>query len=328
MRYPALIESAAALVLALSTLPPGAAAREPIAHPRFASGDLDGDGRQEVVVGGRVGPFRALTDPAATGRARIDVYSQEGRLLSPIAGNDRLHVVNDVATADLDADGRDEVLAVGTGLLSVFGLGGDGLSLLRQISLDAGWTHRIDAADLDGDGRPEIAIAGYRIGPDAGRGSTTISIHRWTGAGLDHWGQVEIPLHVGDFVLGDLDDSGGPDLVLETGAGDEGGEAALFRLFGNRFIEAWRGPVTEGAARSLHLSALPGSRIIAFGLPGGTVACFEVAGGALQPYLTERLNSPLSGLLLTRGSTGPSLVTARGPASGLAPRVVVEPFDR
>ena len=137
-----------------------------ISRPRFASGDVDGDGQAELIVGGRVGPFRAVTDPPTSGRARVEVYRREGRLFQPMGAGFELSQVADVASGDLDGDGRWEVVAVGGGRMVILGWQAGSLAIRHVESLGNEWSDRVAAGDVDGDGRHELAVTLYGIGDE------------------------------------------------------------------------------------------------------------------------------------------------------------------
>ena len=295
---------------------------EVISSPRFARGDVTGDGIAEVIAGGRVGPFRGVDAPPQAQRARIAVYRMAGSLLELLGEGPELHVVEDVAAGDLDGDGHDEVLAVGAGRLVVLGWAGNALHIRRIVNLEGLWTDRVVAGDLDGDGRTEVGVTVYDVDADADVGKTAVVFYDWEANGPVLNARFEVPLHVGDMCLADLDASGRLELVLEAGTGDEGGEARVYRAPGGTFREVWRGPVTENRLRATHLSAVPGRfGVLAAGSPGGQIQFYRLEGNRLTYQRTEDVRGGLTGLLLVQdGRRVDMLVGIR--SSGAAPPVL------
>ena len=126
-------------------------------HPfAIASGDLDGDGRQDLAVlasesggdsQGFVVPWLCGTDGA-------------WRALDPMPTGGRPHRI---ATSDLDGDGKAEILVTAQGSHHVevwLARAGDPVQFLRAPDIGAG-TGPLDliAVDLDGDGKDEIVVA-------------------------------------------------------------------------------------------------------------------------------------------------------------------------
>ncbi len=124
-----------------------------------AAGDLDGDGRAEIVVGAGRG-----------GGPQVRVFSVTGRLLQPewLAFARSFRGGTSVAVADVNGDGRDEVL-VGAGRgggpqVRVFSH--RGLLLRTFFAFDPAFRGGVSVAagDLDGDGRAEIVVGAGRGG--------------------------------------------------------------------------------------------------------------------------------------------------------------------
>ena len=127
-----------------------------------APGDFDGDGDVDLFVGGRVVPRRygeaaqsALLQNDGTGRFE-DVTEAKADGLA-YAG-----MVTDAQWADVDGDGRPDLIVVGEWMpVSVF-LNADGR--LREATEEAGlgttngWWNAVLAEDLDGDGDVDLAL--------------------------------------------------------------------------------------------------------------------------------------------------------------------------
>jgi hypothetical protein len=319
--------SVALFALGLLSLsgPQGAHAFEAMYKLRLASADLDGDGTVEILAAGRLGPFRPLTGPLGSRRARVEAYSRSGTLLHLLAACEDIHVADDIAGADLDADGRDEVLVIGAGRLSVLSLQGGRLLVRHVAHLPLEWTHRVDAADVDGDGLVEVAVAAYDIGADGGIGNTALTIYRWTGSGLHALDEIAVRGHVGDLTFSLPTGSVSPQLILERGAGEEGGDGIGYAFSGTGFVEAWQAPLARRPIRIFHLSGLPGSDQLSAGAADGSATYLRTGRNGPSIVRSERMGTPAAPRLLAPGPTGPLLVTARPERLGARPALTVTP---
>ncbi len=136
-----------------------------------AAGDLDGDGKDEVVTGtGAGGGPRVRAFNAATGEQLVEFLAYESTFRGGVV----------VAAGDTDGDGRDEIVT-GTGpgggsAVSVFRA--DGAPVGRFLAGDAGdrGGAAIALGDVDGDGKAEI-VAGSGpggVGVFSGSGFTRL----------------------------------------------------------------------------------------------------------------------------------------------------------
>ncbi|MEZ4701463.1 MAG: VCBS repeat-containing protein [Rhodothermales bacterium] len=130
-----------------------------------AAGDVNGDGALDLFVGGRVVPGRYPEPP----RSYLLVNDGNGRFADRTAdaapGLERPGMVTDAAWHDLDGDGTDELVVVGSWMpIRVFERADRGLVDATARYFDAPrsglWT-ALRIADLDGDGRPDLLAGNY-----------------------------------------------------------------------------------------------------------------------------------------------------------------------
>ena len=276
---------------------------EQITAPRFAEGDLDGDGVNELIVGGRVGRFRALTDPFFTRSARVEVYEVRGGVLELRASSENLHVINDVTAGDLDGDGRAEVVAIGDARIYVLGYEAGRLEVSHTEVLAIGAMLDLDGADLDGDGRIEIAVAECR--PESGVETVGADIHIYTFAdGFQRQTTLELDQHVGDLCLGDFDGDNQVDLAFEQGSEEIGGVVCVYGFVSLQPYERFRQQLTPEEVRGLQLTIekLDGRALLGVGDIRGQVTLWRTLDAGLAPIgelLLPRDSGPLHGLHLT-----------------------------
>ncbi len=160
------------------------------------SGDIDGDGYDEIVTGAGPG---TVYGPHVRGWNVDGGVATAISAVSFFAYSTNQFGVN-VTCGDVDGDGIDEIVT-GPGPGSVFGAhvrgwnhDGSGISPLPGLSFFAfSWPEnrfgaKVSArADLDGDGRDEI-VAG--LGPDPAAG-TTVSVFSYDGSQVTSWAAME-----------------------------------------------------------------------------------------------------------------------------------------
>ena len=197
------------------------------------AGDLDGDGRLDVVTAdergrtvsvlrgdgtGSFGPPTTVPGPARARRVLIGAFDGDGRLDVAVSGAGvwtysgdgaggllpprRYGVSGDLAAADLNADGRLDLVA-GPSLLA--GDGAGGFAAQRTFPTPPGAQAAV-AADFDRDGRVDVAAA-HAVG--------TVSVMR--GDGLGGFGAPSSTLtgtNPVDLATGDFNRDGWPDLAV------------------------------------------------------------------------------------------------------------------
>lgn len=292
-------------------------------HP--AAGDIDGDGRSEIVLGlgsGGAG-WIAILDDETTGFALLQwlqvdwpAYNRNNGAVYPAVG-------------DLDGDGEAEiVVGLGTGghgWLEIFRGASAGFAHDRWIQVGYpswaavnGETHPA-VGDLDGNGAAEIVVGLGR----AGAGWLDVFYDARQGHRHKEWIQVTWPLFNGRSgatwpAIGDTNGDGTPELVVGLGPGGEGWLQVWTPAGGPLRPRDWlrvewpayntRCGETRPAIGPLGLSG-PGivvglgscatvagwMAVIETALPGRPVvwrntadAAFRVSGGGLYPALLPR----------------------------------------
>jgi hypothetical protein len=124
--------------------------------------DYDGDGDKDIVVGGRSTPGKYPTAPASfilqnNGGKFTDVTAT----IAPDFKN--IGMITDLAVADIDKDGKEEIIAVGEWMpLTIFKFNGskfNNVTEKMEFSATTGWWNCLKISDLDNDGDLDI-VAG------------------------------------------------------------------------------------------------------------------------------------------------------------------------
>lgn len=216
---------------------------------RYASADLNADGRVEMILGGRFGPFTS-----SGGRGVLQIGEVQGTHIRVVSDAGDLPVVRDVAIGDLGQDGRLEVFAVGDGWLKTFAYEDQRLVPLVERRLATDWTDRVAVMTVAG--QTLVVVTEYTVRPDRDSGTTRLRGFRAGGGLFEEAWTVSVDTHVGDVALVASD----PDLmVIETGTGDEGGDFLVYELR-DAPTPIWRGRLTDGR-RCLTVEAAPEARI-------------------------------------------------------------------
>lgn len=264
MTRASLLILASALTWTLAAAPAGAAvldlaASTQISAPRLAVGDLDGDGVDELIAAGRVGPFVAVTESDAMRRAALEVSSLVRlpggfRVERTVATYSLLNVVEDVGVGDLDGDGRDEIVVVGGGKVSVLALRQGRLEVEAEHALP-GRLWRVGLADVDDDGRDEMAVAVTGVAADDGDPVASVVTLYDVATHLSELASLRVDAHIGDLCFGDFDGDGRRQLALELGREEVGGIVQLYDASRGALLEQLTQQLTASGERALGLTA-------------------------------------------------------------------------
>ena len=300
-----------------------------ITAPRLTSGDLDGDGVEEVVVAGRVGPFRAVTDPFESKQARIDVFRLTGGDLALVWSSPNLHVINDVATGDVDGDGAPEIVAIGDYRMYIYRWEDERGTAIWSSPFARGRAMRIDMADLDSDGRAELVVAEQVPRFNADLSPTQITVYSFDGQVLLALSSLWSDMHVGDLAL-TRRRGAETYLFFEEGGEEEGGTIVTYgfsgtspRLIGRELLIPTR---QRALALSVEAKGL-GQHVLAVGCVSGDIRIYGFDGGTFSladRFYQSEPGAVQSGLLLRDLSRDGllQLITARKGESPLLKTVV------
>jgi hypothetical protein len=188
-----------------------------------AAGDIDGDGRAEIVAGPGVGvraPVQVFNRDPATGEfSQLSSFSPYGQgFLGGVF----------VGVADLTGDGLAEIITgPGAGRRPVIVNGGDGQDLLSFFAYDPSFRQgvRVAAGDVNNDGLAEIvtAPAGFVLpSPEKSfsGGSPEVRVFSPVGSLLSSFPAVDRPFRGGlSVAAGDFNNDGRDDIAAGMGIG-------------------------------------------------------------------------------------------------------------
>jgi hypothetical protein len=196
-----------------------------------AVGDIDGDGRYEIVVG--AGHYYAAINKVTTQSQRVYAYNDDGTDVRGWPVGTAGATFSSPALGDINGDGRKEIV---TGTMAVNGRGQNHITAFGprgNTIFDFGGLQGPDMSspiigDVSGDGTPEALLcAGLEIGA-------------WDRAGRRIWKQRMRNFAVGNPAMGDFDRDGRVEVAVATG--DEPGG----KIHGGTFYVFDCGPKRAG----------------------------------------------------------------------------------
>jgi hypothetical protein len=206
--------------------------------------DFDGDGDQDLFVGGRVVPWNYGKNPESlllqndgTGRF-TDVTDEVAPELREVG------MVTDAVWADATDNGRNDLIVVGEWMpITVFKNTGERLhrAEVEGLAKSHGWWNRIAAADFDDDGNTDFVAGNLgrntRLNADPDR-PVSLYVNDFDRDGsfepvlTRHWQEKEVP-----FVLRDRLVEAIPPLKAKVSSHEAYAEASISDLFTDRQLE-------------------------------------------------------------------------------------------
>lgn len=325
-----------------------------------ASGDLRGDGKMLLAVGGYSGSKeRRIAEISVYSRMNDATWKLEARAERKSASSSS---IRNVEIADLDNDGKAEVIALGwigestksaDAELSIYTLGKDGLSEKATIHWKSGSNangYGLAIGDVDGDRRPEIISGGFGI---YGKGEEAeLRVWRYQQSKLvlaaeTHFGSAGYAsARINAIAAADLDGDGRAEIVTggrngelknPTGAAPtkERGEVTAWKFERDRLVLLAREPWLQGSKtriRTVRIADVDGDakpEIVAGGqCESEGRACLLVlrmVKGALK-RVASRVTAAEDGrgevkdLIVVRNAAGPHIVTT-GPKNAKPDRI-------
>lgn len=266
----------------------------------IAAGDVNGDGRPDLVVPTNYGIVTLVQD--AFGRFPTQVTSY-----GAVSGGAPL-------LADVNGDGRADLIAAayGGGFFRSLGTAAGGFEDAVHVDPEAGvFGDAAAVGDVTGDGRPDVVALGRRLDEETGEVGRWLVV--WPGAAVGSFGpRQEAPLSDGDetglVAVGDVDGDDVADILLIQADPYSSGARAVVVAGGGGIADAPRKevPLARGGVTAFVVLPHPWA--------GGTIGFAAIGSGGLFSTYAP-------------GFDGGFDLTAVYPAAGGTPAVAVGDLD-
>jgi outer membrane protein assembly factor BamB len=263
-------------------------------RPAPALADLDGDGAVDVVVGDESGTLRALK--GATGKPLWTVKTGENEY-------DARGFIAAAAIADLDGDGKDDVVAAARDGIVVAYRGTDGGVLWQQLN-SSGVHASPTVADFDLDGKPEV-LAAWSYG-DVGVFDGKTGAVRWATVMRQDGGGIEglfatptpLPGKPGVLVAGTAWWNEEDSVVLV------GPSARMFRAFTGRVSASPIVADLDGDGRNEAIVGTEKGVLLALNVDGGRAELAKLGGPIEAPAMLADVDADGKHELLVASNDG------------------------
>jgi thiol-disulfide isomerase/thioredoxin/outer membrane protein assembly factor BamB len=206
--------------------------------------------------------------------------------------------IDDVWPADLDGDGRDEVIVGYNGGTGLHVFRPDGQRLWKRTDLGNVW--HVTAGDLDGDGKLEVVTT-----------SAQGNVHVFAAADGQPLRTLEPGLYA-NMVRTAKASAGQAALVLVAGSVEAGGEA--MRALGADGKPLWTLELPKDVQNCDSMAVSPDGTKAALGLRGGRVCVVDIRQGRIVAQTVDQGVTPMVAWAPRGGTATPLLLVATGAA--------------